>query len=170
MLSSAIGFAVNTLQEIWRAYSLLGAAPPSGFELNRDPQFAAKVRDIIGPLRQPLAHVRFSSNRSKAIAQIRDPAHYTIQKSRPKVCYYVTSNVRLAPFLAPCIVLSGGNVRTYKKDSLISDASSGKRYDGDCGRPPSSRYPSTGGARCRVDLAQWCSGGISRRLFLGSSV
>ena len=46
-MAGAIGLAISTVQKIWRAH---GLAPHRmrTFKLSRDPQFAAKVREVVG--------------------------------------------------------------------------------------------------------------------------
>ena len=46
-MAGAIGLAISTVQKIWRAH---GLAPHRmrTFQLSRDPQFAAKVREVVG--------------------------------------------------------------------------------------------------------------------------
>jgi hypothetical protein len=50
-----MGLAVSTVQKIWRAH---GLAPHRlrVFKLSRDPQFAAKVHDVVGLYVDPPAH------------------------------------------------------------------------------------------------------------------
>ncbi len=52
---TAMGLAISTVQKIWRAH---GLAPHRlrVFKLSRDPQFAAKVRDVVGLYVDPPAH------------------------------------------------------------------------------------------------------------------
>ncbi len=54
-MATAMGLAVSTVQKIWRAH---GLAPHRlrVFKLSRDPQFAAKVRDVVGLYVDPPAH------------------------------------------------------------------------------------------------------------------
>jgi transposase len=54
-MAEAIGLAVSTVQKIWRAH---GLAPHRlrTFKLSRDPQFAAKVHDVVGLYVDPPAH------------------------------------------------------------------------------------------------------------------
>src|SRR5271156_125921 len=54
-MAEAIGLAVSTVQKIWRAH---GLAPHrlQVFKLSRDPQFAAKLRDVVGLYVDPPAH------------------------------------------------------------------------------------------------------------------
>ena len=46
-MAEAMGLAISTVQKIWRAH---GLAPHRlrVFKLSRDPQFAVKVRDVVG--------------------------------------------------------------------------------------------------------------------------
>ena len=54
-MAEAIGLAVSTVQKIWRIH---GLAPHRlrVFKLSRDPQFAAKLRDVVGLYVDPPAH------------------------------------------------------------------------------------------------------------------
>jgi len=54
-MAKAMGLAVSTVQKIWRAH---GLAPHRlrVFKLSRDPQFAAKVHDVVGLYVDPPAH------------------------------------------------------------------------------------------------------------------
>jgi hypothetical protein len=54
-MAKAMGLAASTVQKIWRAH---GLAPHRLriFKLSRDPQFAAKVHDVVGLYVDPPAH------------------------------------------------------------------------------------------------------------------
>jgi transposase len=54
-MAEATGLAISTVQKIWRAH---GLAPHRlrVFKLSRDPQFAVKVRDVVGLYVDPPAH------------------------------------------------------------------------------------------------------------------
>ena len=54
-MAEAMGLAISTVQKIWRAH---GLAPHRlrVFKLSRDPQFAVKVRDVVGLYVDPPAH------------------------------------------------------------------------------------------------------------------
>ena len=54
-MAVAIGLAVSTVQKLWHAH---GLAPHRlrVFKLSRDPQFAAKLRDVVGLYIDPPAH------------------------------------------------------------------------------------------------------------------
>ena len=54
-MAAATGLAVSTVQKIWHAH---GLAPHRlrVFKLSRDPQFAAKLRDVVGLYVDPPAH------------------------------------------------------------------------------------------------------------------
>ena len=54
-MAEAIGLAVSTVQKIWRAHGLAPHRLPV-FKLSRDPQFAAKLRDVVGLYLDPPAH------------------------------------------------------------------------------------------------------------------
>ena len=67
-MATAMGLAVSTVQKIWRAH---GLAPHRlrVFKLSRDPQFAAKVRDVVGLYVDPPAHSRVLSVDEKSQIQ-----------------------------------------------------------------------------------------------------
>ena len=54
-MAGTMGLAISTVQKIWRAH---GLAPHQmrTFKLSRDPQFAAKVHDVVGLYVDPPAH------------------------------------------------------------------------------------------------------------------
>jgi hypothetical protein len=54
-MADVMGLAISTVQKIWRAH---GLAPHRlrTFKLSRDPQFAAKVHDVVGLYIDPPAH------------------------------------------------------------------------------------------------------------------
>jgi transposase len=54
-MAAAMGLAVSTVQKLWHAH---GLAPHRlrVFKLSRDPQFAAKLRDVVGLYIDPPAH------------------------------------------------------------------------------------------------------------------
>ena len=54
-MASGMGLAISTVQKIWRVH---GLAPHRlrNFKLSRDPQFAAKLRDVVGLYVDPPAH------------------------------------------------------------------------------------------------------------------
>jgi transposase len=54
-MAKAMGLAVSTVQKVWRAH---GLAPHRLriFKLSRDPQFAARVHDVVGLYVDPPAH------------------------------------------------------------------------------------------------------------------
>jgi transposase len=54
-MANAMGLAISTVQKIWRVH---GLAPHRlrTFKLSRDPQFAAKLRDVVGLYVNPPAH------------------------------------------------------------------------------------------------------------------
>ena len=54
-MANVMGLAISTVQKIWRAH---GLAPHRLriFKLSRDPQFAAKVHDVVGLYVDPPAH------------------------------------------------------------------------------------------------------------------
>jgi transposase len=70
-IAGAMGLAISTVQKIWRAH---GLAPHRlrTFKLSRDPQFAAKVRDIVGLYVDPPAHAVVLSVDEKSQIQALD--------------------------------------------------------------------------------------------------
>ena len=54
-MAAATGLAISTVQKIWRAHGLQPHRLRS-FKLSRDPEFAAKVRDVVGLYVDPPAH------------------------------------------------------------------------------------------------------------------
>jgi hypothetical protein len=70
-MASAMGLAISTVQKIWRAH---GLAPHRlrTFKLSRDPQFAAKVRDVVGLYVDPPAHAVVLSVDEKSQIQALD--------------------------------------------------------------------------------------------------
>src|SRR6516225_3581972 len=70
-MARAMGLAVSTVQKIWRAH---GLAPHRlrTFKLSHDPQFAAKVRDVVGLYVDPPAHAVVLSVDEKSQIQALD--------------------------------------------------------------------------------------------------
>ena len=70
-MAESIGLAVSTVQKIWRAH---GLAPHRlrTFKLSRDPQFAAKVHDVVGLYVDPPAHSLVLSGDEKSQIQALD--------------------------------------------------------------------------------------------------
>ena len=64
-MAEAMGLAISTVQKIWRAH---GLAPHRlrVFKLSRDPQFAVKVRDVVGLYVDPPATAWCSRSMRKA--------------------------------------------------------------------------------------------------------
>src|SRR4051812_32224087 len=54
-MAAVTGLAVSTVQKIWRAHGLQPHRLRS-FKLSRDPQFTAKLRDVVGLYVDPPAH------------------------------------------------------------------------------------------------------------------
>jgi hypothetical protein len=54
-MAAVTGLAISTVQKIWRAHGLQPHRLRS-FKLSRDPEFAAKVRDVVGLYVDPPAH------------------------------------------------------------------------------------------------------------------
>src|SRR5512132_287564 len=71
-MAKVTGLAISTVQKIWRAH---GLAPHRlrTFKLSRDPQFASKVRDVVGLYVDPPAHAVVLSVDEKS--QIQPPGH-----------------------------------------------------------------------------------------------
>ena len=70
-MAGVTGLAISTVQKIWRAH---GLAPHRlrTFKLSRDPQFAAKVRDVVGLYVDPPAHAVVLSVDEKSQIQALD--------------------------------------------------------------------------------------------------
>ena len=70
-MAEVTGLAVSTVQKIWRAH---GLAPHRlrTFKLSRDPQFTAKVRDVVGLYLDPPAHAVVLSVDEKSQIQALD--------------------------------------------------------------------------------------------------
>jgi transposase len=70
-MAGVMGLAVSTVQKIWRAH---GLAPHRlrTFKLSHDPQFAAKVRDVVGLYVDPPAHAVVLSVDEKSQIQALD--------------------------------------------------------------------------------------------------
>jgi transposase len=70
-MAAATGLAISTVQKIWRAH---GLAPHRlrTFKLSRDPQFAAKLRDVVGLYIDPPAHAVVLSVDEKSQIQALD--------------------------------------------------------------------------------------------------
>ena len=54
-MAKAVGISVSSVQRIWRAHGLQPHRVRQ-FKLSKDPQFAAKLRDIVGLYVDPPAH------------------------------------------------------------------------------------------------------------------
>ena len=54
-MGKVTGLAISTVQKIWRAHGLQPHRLRT-FKLSRDPQFAAKVQDVVGLYVAPPAH------------------------------------------------------------------------------------------------------------------
>src|SRR5207344_18891 len=70
-MGKVTGLAISTVQKIWRAH---GLAPHRlrTFKLSRDPQFAAKVQDVVGLYVSPPAHAVVLSVDEKSQIQALD--------------------------------------------------------------------------------------------------
>src|SRR5512144_304552 len=70
-MAKVTGLAISTVQKIWRAH---GLAPHRlrTFKLSRDPQFASKVRDVVGLYVDPPAHAVVLSVDEKSQIQALD--------------------------------------------------------------------------------------------------
>jgi transposase len=70
-MAEVTGLAISTVQKIWRAH---GLAPHRlrTFKLSRDPQFAAKVRDVVGLYVNPPTHAVVLSVDEKSQIQALD--------------------------------------------------------------------------------------------------
>ena len=70
-MAAASGLAISTVQKIWRAHGLQPHRLRS-FKLSRDPEFAAKVRDVVGLYVDPPAHAVVLSVDEKSQIQALD--------------------------------------------------------------------------------------------------
>src|SRR5512132_2808330 len=70
-MAKVAGLAISTVQKIWRAH---GLAPHRlrTFKLSRDPQFASKIRDVVGLYVDPPAHAVVLSVDEKSQIQALD--------------------------------------------------------------------------------------------------
>jgi len=70
-MAKAAGLAISTVQKIWRTH---GLAPHRlrTFKLSRDPQFASKIRDVVGLYVDPPAHAVVLSVDEKSQIQALD--------------------------------------------------------------------------------------------------
>jgi transposase len=80
-MAGAMGLAIRTVQKIWRAH---GLAPHRlrVFKLSRDPQFAAKVRDVVGLYVDPPAHSLVLSVDEKSQMQALDRTQPSLPMKR----------------------------------------------------------------------------------------
>ena len=88
-MAKAVGFAVSTVQEIWKAH---GLAPHRwrSFKLSNDPVFAEKVDDIVGLyIEPPCCHAVVLSIREKSPVQALDPTHQDLPQ-KPGMCTTMT--------------------------------------------------------------------------------
>ena len=70
-MAAATGLATSTVQKIWRSHGLQPHRIRS-FKLSRDPDFAAKVRDVVGLYVEPPAHAVVLSVDEKSQIQALD--------------------------------------------------------------------------------------------------
>ena len=66
MMAKAVGISVSSVQRIWRAHGLQPHRMRQ-FKLSRDPQFAAKLDDIVGLCRSAGARVVLSVDEKSQI-------------------------------------------------------------------------------------------------------
>jgi hypothetical protein len=71
MMARAVGISVSSVQRIWRAHGLQPHRVRQ-FKLSRDPQFAAKLNDIVGLYVDPPAHAVVLSVDEKSQIQALD--------------------------------------------------------------------------------------------------
>ena len=71
MMAEAVGLSVSSVQRIWRAHGLQPHRMRQ-FKLSRDPQFAAKLNDIVGLYVDPPAHAVVLSVDEKSQVQALD--------------------------------------------------------------------------------------------------
>src|SRR5208283_2751069 len=67
----AVGFSVSSVQRIWRAYRLQPHRVRQ-FKLSKDPEFTAKLRDVVGLYVDPPAHAIVLSVDEKSQIQALD--------------------------------------------------------------------------------------------------
>ena len=70
-MAAVTGLAISTVQKIWRAHGLQPHRLRT-FKLSRDPEFAAKVRDVVGLYVDPPAHAVVLSVDEKSQIQALD--------------------------------------------------------------------------------------------------
>ena len=73
-MAAVTGLAISTVQKIWRAHGLEPHRLRT-FKLSRDPEFAAKVRDVVGLYVDPPAHAVVLSVDEKSQIQALDRTH-----------------------------------------------------------------------------------------------
>jgi transposase len=80
-MAGAMGLAISTVQKIWHAH---GLAPHRlrTFKLSRDPQFATKVRDVVGLYVDPPAHAVVLSVDEKSQIQALDRTQPSLPMKR----------------------------------------------------------------------------------------
>ena len=69
MMAEAIGVSVSSVQRIWRAHGLQPHRVRQ-FKLSTDPEFVAKLRDVVGLYVDPPAHAIVLSVDEKSQIQV----------------------------------------------------------------------------------------------------
>jgi hypothetical protein len=70
-MAKAIGISVSSVQRIWRAHGLQPHRVRQ-FKLSNDPQFVAKLRDIVGLYVNPPDHARRARPRWRRSRRVGD--------------------------------------------------------------------------------------------------
>jgi len=65
MMAKSVGVSVSSVQRIWRAYGLQPHRVRQ-FKLSKDPEFTAKLRDVVGLYVDPPAHAMCSASTKRA--------------------------------------------------------------------------------------------------------
>ena len=98
-MAGTMGLAISTVQKIWRAHRL---APHQmrTFKLSRDPQFAAKVHDVVGLYVDPPAHSLVLSVDEKSQIQALDLTQPGLPMKRGRAGTMTHDYIRNAPLEA----------------------------------------------------------------------
>ena len=96
-MAAACAVSVSSVHRIWRSHGLRPHQVRQ-FKLSRDPQFAAKVRDIVGLYVAPPAHAVVLSVDEKSQIQALDRTQPGLPLKRGR-CGTMTHDYRACPFL-----------------------------------------------------------------------
>src|SRR6266513_816334 len=107
-MAKATGISVSSVQRIWRAHGLQPHRVRR-FKLSTDPQFAAKLRDIVGLYVDPPAHALVLSVDEKSQIQARDRTQpgLPIKKGRAGTMTHDYTRNRTTTLFAALDVLDG---------------------------------------------------------------